>query len=158
VSYQDGLVQLARWADEVFTSQPLRLFLHAFYIRGSLVEFWIFDRSGLYCSEVLNIHQHFVRFLSIILNYQLMTDQELGVNDTIKTDEGGTYIVADTGNLYFDTEPIASRNSIVGTGTSCYRAKMPGSDRFDCALKVKWRWARDRPEDVLLRIAQEKSA
>jgi len=76
VSYKDGLVQLSRWADKVFASQPLRLFLHGLYIRGSLIEYWIFDRSGLYCSEVLNIHKDFIRFLSIIPSYQLMTDQD----------------------------------------------------------------------------------
>lgn len=70
VSYQDGLLRLCRSAYQVFASQPTRLFLHGFYVRGSLIELWVFDRSGLYCSDVFDIQKDFVQFLSIIRSYQ----------------------------------------------------------------------------------------
>lgn len=57
VYYQDGLLSLCRSAHLVFASQPTRLFLHGFYIRGSLIELWVFDRSGLYCSHVFDIQK-----------------------------------------------------------------------------------------------------
>lgn len=162
VSYQDGLLRLCRSAYEVFASQPSRLFLHGFYIRGSLVELWVFDRSGLYCSDVFDIQKDFVQFVSIIRSYQRMTDQELGKLNIIRTDEGGSYITLDSvempalGKLYLESQPIASRGRLVGTGTACYRARMPDSDQWDYVLKFKWRWARDRPEDELLKLASEK--
>ncbi|KAL1848329.1 hypothetical protein Daus18300_013655 [Diaporthe australafricana] len=162
VRYEDGLLSLGRSAHQVFASQPTRLFLHGFYIRGSLIESWIFDRSGLYSSEVLDIQQDFVRFFSIALSYQRMTDQDLGKFNLIETDEGGSYIVLGSvvtpslGKLYLESQPIATREKLVGTGTTCYRARLPDSDRWNYVLKFKYRWARDRPEDELLKLAKEK--
>lgn len=160
--YQDGLLRLCRSAHQVFASQPTRLFLHGFYIRGSLVELWVFDRSGLYCSDVFDVQQDFIQFLSIILSYQRMTDQDLGKINIIETDKGGSYIILDSvvipslGKLYLESQPIASRKGLVGTGTTCYRARMPDSNRWNYVVKFKWRWARERPEDELLKLAKEK--
>ncbi|KAI1418377.1 FunK1 protein kinase [Hypoxylon sp. FL1857] len=164
VCYQDGLLRLCRSAYEVFASQPTRFFLHGFYMRGSLIELWIFDRSGLYCSEVFDMREDFIQFLSIILSYQQMTDQDLRNDDIIETDKDGSYITIDNvatssvGKLYLESQPIASRERLVGTGTTCYRARTPGSKGWDYVLKFKWRWARDRPEDELLKLAKEKDA
>ncbi|RJE17522.1 hypothetical protein PHISCL_10139 [Aspergillus sclerotialis] len=57
VSYQDGLLRLCRSAYQVSASQPTRFFLHGFYMRGSLIELWVFDRSGLYCSDVFDVEE-----------------------------------------------------------------------------------------------------
>ncbi|OTA93921.1 hypothetical protein M434DRAFT_45037, partial [Hypoxylon sp. CO27-5] len=162
VRYRDGLLRLCRSAYQVFASQPTRLFLHGFYIRSSLIELWVFDRSGLYCSEVLDIRGDFVQFLGIIISYQWMSDQDLGKINTIEADMNGIYVTLDnvasfsSGKLYLDSQPIASREGLVGTGTTCYRARMPNSNRWDHVLKFKWRWARDRPEDELLKLAEKK--
>lgn len=162
IGYQNGLLRLCRSAHQVFASQPVRLFLHGFYVRGSLIELWVFDRSGLYCSEVFDIRKDFVQFLSIILSYQLMTDEDLGKNSMLQSDQGGSYVVLGSsvtpsmGKLYLEDQPIASREHLVGTGTTCYRARMPDSSRWDYVLKFKWRWARDRPENELLELAKKK--
>ncbi|KAI1779308.1 FunK1 protein kinase [Hypoxylon cercidicola] len=162
VCYQDGLLRLCRSAHEVFASQPTRLFLHGFYIRGSLIELWVFDRSGLYCSDMFDIQKDFVQFLSVILSYQWMTDQELGKINIIKTDKDGSYIILgrvgmpSLGKLYLKSQPIASREDLVGSGTTCYRARTPDSERWNHVLKFKWRWARERPEDKLLKLAKER--
>ncbi|KAF5024770.1 hypothetical protein F66182_3148 [Fusarium sp. NRRL 66182] len=162
VCYQDGLLRLCRSAHQVFASQPTRLFLHGFYIRGSLIELWAFDRSGLYCSDVFDIRKDFTQFLSIILSYQRMTDQDLGKSNMIEMDKGGSYIILDSvvmpslGKLYLEDQPIASREGVVGSGTTCYRARMPDSNRWNYVLKFKWRWARERPEDELLKLVKEK--
>ncbi|KAI5858266.1 FunK1 protein kinase [Durotheca rogersii] len=164
VRYQDGLLRLCRSAHQVFSSQPTRLFLHGFYIRGSLVELWVFDRSGLYCSEVFDIQKDFIQFLSIILTYQRMTDHDLGKANSIETDEDGSYIILDDvampspRKLYLESQPIVSRGGLVGAGTTCYRARTSNSNPWNYILKWKWRWARERPEDELLRLAKEKRA
>ncbi|KAI1406102.1 FunK1 protein kinase [Hypoxylon fuscum] len=162
VCYQEGLLALCWSAHQVFASQPTRLFLHGFYIRGSLIELWVFDRSGLYCSDVFDVRKDFIQFLSTILSYQRMTDQDLGNSNIIKTDKGGSYIILDDaappslGKLYLESQPIACREGLVGTGTTCYRARMPDSYQWNYVLKFKWRWARERPEDELLKLAKEK--
>jgi len=183
VDYQHGLLCLYRSASKVFSSQPTRRFLHGFYIRGSLVEFWVFDRSGLYCSEVLDMDRQrdSTQVFGGILNYRWMTDQELGKSDAIKTDEGGNnYInlerVDDVGmvmgvsesvfplerleKLYLESEPMFSGEHIVGTATTCYQAKKPDSDQWDHVFKLQWRLnqslrAGDRPEEEIMKLARE---
>ena len=55
---------------------------------------WVFDRSGLYDSEELDIHKELERFVKVITSYALMSDAELGLNTFIKRDGNGKYIVA----------------------------------------------------------------
>ncbi|KAF6805585.1 serine threonine-protein kinase sgk2 [Colletotrichum sojae] len=164
VDYQDGLLQLCRYAHQVFASQPTRLFLLGFYTRGALIELWTtFDRSGLYCSDVYDLRKDFIQFVSVILSYQQMTRQALGELGIIETDQGGTYITLDgatmipSEKLYLESQPIASRESLVGSGTTCYRARVPESNEWSYVLKFKWRWARERPEDEFLKLAKDKS-
>lgn len=162
VCYQQGLLQLCRSAHHVFASQPTRLFLHGFYTRDSLIEFWVFDRSGLYCGDVFNYSRHFTQSLFVLLSYQRMTGQGLGNSNITETDNGGSYIVLDgvakpsLRKLYLESQPIASRADLVGTGTTCFRARLPDSKQWDYIVKFKWRWARERPEDELLKLAVEK--
>lgn len=163
VPYQLGLLRLCRSAQQVFLSQPTRLFLHGFYIRGSLIELWVFDRSGLYCSDVFDVQKDFIQVLSVILTYQRMTDQDLGRNNAIQIDEDGSYINPDGAvtpslgtKLYLESHPFVCREGIVGTGTTCYRARRPDKNQWHLVVKFKWRWARDPPEDELLRLVKEK--
>ncbi|KAF1733596.1 hypothetical protein CRV24_007501 [Beauveria bassiana] len=160
--YQDGLIQLSRSAHEVFISQPTRLFLHGFYMRGSRVELWVFDRSGIFCSKAFDLQNDFAEFLPIALSYQHMTDQNLGKSNIFETGDDGNFFRLDgmvdglSGKLNVEGHPIAARQSLVGTGTTCYRAKKPDSHNWNYALKLKWQWARDRPENELLNLAKKK--
>ncbi|KAI0890734.1 kinase-like domain-containing protein [Annulohypoxylon maeteangense] len=91
-----------------------------------------------------------------------MTDQDLGKLNMIETDGDGNYIILDDAvmpplrKLYLESQPIASHERLVGTGTTCYRARAPNSNRWDYVLKFKWRWASDRPEDELLKLVKDK--
>ena len=164
VPYRLGLLRLCWSAQQVFLSQPTRLFLHGFYIRGSLIEFWVFDRSGLYCSDVFDVQKDSIQILSVLLTYQHMSDQDLGRNSAIQTDKGGSYINPDDAatpslgtKLYLESRPVVCGEGIVGTGTTCYRARRPDQDQWHLVVKFKWRWARERPEDELLRLVKEKN-
>ncbi|KAG5979387.1 hypothetical protein E4U55_005228 [Claviceps digitariae] len=185
-AYQAGMVHLCRAATLVFESQPTRFFLHGVYLRGWLLELWVFDRSGLYCSEVVDVRTDVaMRLLAVLLSYARMTDQELGMGmgtedmvKTKKTNQGGgggehcrRYVVCTSlGELVLDDEnPLAQRDGFVGPGMTCYRARRRagGDDNDDdggdgvasgwqYVVKFKWRWARQRPEDEFLRLASEK--
>ena len=146
VGYQDGLLSLCKHAQKVFTSQPTRLFLHGLYVRGSLIELWIFDRSGIYCCQVFDIQDEFVRFLSLVLCYRLMMDKDLGRSNIIKNGEAGNFILLDDADdtylekLYLEDQTIALSEDLIGEGTTCYRAKLPDSDTWDYVIKFKWRF------------------
>jgi hypothetical protein len=60
--------------------------------------------------------------------------------------------------LYLEDQAIALSEELVGEGTTCYRAKIPVSDRWDYVVKFKWRLASERPEEELLKLAKEKNA
>ena len=164
INYQNGLLRLCEHAQKVFMSQPTRHYLHGLYVRKSLVEAWIFDRSGIYCCQAFNWQEEFVRFSSLVLNYRFMTDKNLGISDIIKSSEAGSYITLDNASvpflqkLYLEDQTIALSEDIVGEGTTCYRAKKLGSQRWDFVVKFKWRPASKRPEEELLQLAKEKNA
>ena len=126
------------------------------------MELWIFDRSGKYCCQAFDIRNEFVRFLSLVLRYRLMTDRDLGKSNIIKNDQAGSFITLDDAavssleKLYLEDQTIALSEELVGEGTTCYRAKMLDSDRWDYVVKFKWRLASDLPEEELLKLAKEK--
>ncbi|KAK8148523.1 hypothetical protein G3M48_009914 [Beauveria asiatica] len=162
-SYRDGLVALCASAQAVFYKQPTRLFLHAFYIRGSLVEFWVIDRSGVYCSKAMDVQKDAEQFLSLFQYYETMTNQELGMSSIFSIDDQGQYILLDENNsmanrLYIDTTPIVTRRTLIGAATVVYRARLSGSDQWSHAVKIKWPSANAQPENKLLEMALKKKA
>ncbi|KND86276.1 hypothetical protein TOPH_09086 [Tolypocladium ophioglossoides CBS 100239] len=163
LAIKNGLLTLCGHARKVFAGQPTRLFLHGFYLRGSLMELWVFDRSGIYSCDIFDLQTELARLISILRSYRLMTDRDLGRSDIVDNDEAGSYITLEDaaqtslGKLYLEDQPIALSEELVGEGTTCYRAKMLGSNRWDYVVKFKWRLARDRPEEELLKLAKEKN-
>jgi len=163
INYQDGLLRLCQTARKVFINQPTRLYLHGLYVRKSLVEAWTFDRSGIYCSQAFNWQEEFVRFSSLVLNYRFMTEKDLGISTIIENSEAGSCITLDNAlepslqKLYLEDQTIALSEDIVGEGTTCYRAKSLGSQRWDYVVKFKWRLASKRPEEELLQLAKAKN-
>ncbi|VUC26774.1 unnamed protein product [Clonostachys rosea] len=160
-SYQDGLVRLCQGANSIFFAQPTRRFTHGFYVRHSAVEFWVIDRSGLYCSPLLDLTIDWPKFLSAMCHYQHMTDSQLGRCSLVQTDDAGTYVVLPSSlkKLYIEEKPLALRQGIVGHGMSCFRARLSDSSSdWDSVLKFKWRWVQAEPEDKLLRLAKDRNA
>lgn len=159
-SYRNGFLRLSRYAREVFAFQPLRLFLHGFYIHGGQAEFWIFDRSGPYgCDMVFNLKNHDGAFRHICHDYDSNKRTELGNTDFVEYDAVGPHVkdwfvkyktiqVAgekkvtksqEIKKFYLQFPPIArSKDGIVGTGTTCYRARTNDSKRWDHVIKFKW--------------------
>ncbi|KKZ60851.1 hypothetical protein EMCG_04442 [[Emmonsia] crescens] len=50
------LLQIGCYVRDVFSAQPTRCFVHAFTVRGTKMEAWVFDRSVLYSSGILDIY------------------------------------------------------------------------------------------------------
>ena len=161
--YTEELLFFCGHAREVFASQPTRRFLHGFFIRGSVMELWLFDRSGLYSCKTFDIHQDPRRFIKIIAGYSQMSDPELGVNTNIKEDDIGRYIEfkgakkKEEERLYLEEKPIAFQRAIVCRGTTCYRAKRQGSEQWEYVVKFAWRSDRRRAEGELLKLAKERN-
>lgn len=74
-----------------------------------------------------------------------MTDEDLGKLDIFETDKAGSHIDFDdpampsSGRVYLESLPVLSPEGLVGTGTTCYRAREPNSSQWDYIVKFKWR-------------------
>lgn len=144
---KNSLQEVARfcgYAREVFTNQPTRLFLHGFFLRGSIMELWVCDRSGPYSCERLDAHKDPERFLEVIVAYTMMRDDELGLNMFIKGDNktGKWIMFKEEGKtieerLDLEDQPIAFQRAIVCRGTTCYRAKRQGVSRWEFVVKFR---------------------
>ncbi|KAH8745703.1 hypothetical protein F5883DRAFT_609618 [Diaporthe sp. PMI_573] len=161
--YTEELLFFCGHAREVFASQPTRRFLHSFFIRGSVMELWLFDRSGLYSCKTFDIHQDPRRFVKIMAGNSQISDPELGVNTYIKEDDIGRYIEfkgsqkKEEERLYLEEKPIAFQRAIVCRGTTCYRAKRQGSEQWEYVVKFAWRSDRRRAEGELLKLAKGRN-
>jgi serine/threonine protein kinase len=162
-SFTTELIEFSGLAREVFASQPTRRFLHGFFIRGSMMQLSLFDRSGLCVSEDFDIHQDPCLFIKIMAGYSQMSDRELGENIFIKEDDTGRYIdfkgdeKKEEERLYLEKNPIAFQRAIVCRGTTCYRAKRQGSDQWEYVVKFAWRSDKTMAEGALLKRAKEKN-
>ncbi|KAG9240328.1 hypothetical protein BJ878DRAFT_571127 [Calycina marina] len=150
------LVQLAGYAREVFGSQPDRRFVLGFTICGTLMRFWVFDRSGPYSSEKFDIHREPERFVKVIAGYALMTDAELGLNTFIKRDENGKFIVTRDVRISLEDKPIASTKAIVCRGTTCYRGRRSDSTDWEYVVKFAWPSDKRHREGDFLKLAKER--
>ena len=155
------IAQFCGYAREVFTSQPTRLFLHGFILRGSIMEMWVCDRSGPYSCERFDAHKDPARFIKVMLAYTMMSDEELGLNMFIKEDDVGKWIMikgegqAKEERLDLEDQPIALQRGIVCRGTTCYRAKRQGASLPEFVVKFSWRSYKRRAEGELLQLAKK---
>ena len=161
--FKKELVWFCGHAREVFKCQPTRRFLHGFFIRGSMVEPWVLDRSGPYSGEKFDIHKDPRRFVRLMAGYALMTDKELGINTYIKKDKDGIYIMfkgddePQETKLRLEDRPIAFQRAIVCRGTTCYRAKRPKAKRWEFVVKFAWRSDKRHAEGNLLKLAKQRN-
>lgn len=157
-NFKASLLQLTRYARDVFAAQPTRHFVHGFLLCGSLMELWIFDRSGPYGSGPFNIHKEPKKFIQAITGYAMMSDNELGLDMFIEEGgDTGPFITIDkdvTGKenkMQLEDAPFFTQAAVVCRGTNCWRSR-------DGANVVKFSWTSDlrRPEAELLQIAHDK--
>ena len=151
------LLQLARYMRDVFTAQPTRRFIHGFFLHNTIMELWVFDRSGPYSSGEFNIHEKPEKFIKAITGYALMDDEELGLDTFAELKDKGRYITISTDatgkkrRMQLDEAPFVRQRAVVCRGTTCFRSSEQSS-------VVKFSWTSDKrpPEADHLRLACEK--
>ncbi|KAL9125176.1 MAG: hypothetical protein Q9217_005580 [Psora testacea] len=160
--FKSLLLQLGRYMRDVFTAQPTRRFIHGFFLSGTTMELWVVDRSGPYSSGEFDIHKEPEQFIRALAGYAMMSDEELGL-DTFVERDGEDQFIAITEDvngkerrLQLEPVPIAYQRAIVCRGTSCFRARSPGSKGLQYVTKFSWVSDKRRPEADLLRLAREK--
>ena len=160
--FKSRILQIGRYMRDVFTAQPTRRFIHGFSLGGTIMELWVFDRSGPYSSGEFDIYKEPEQFIRAIAGYTMMSDEELGLDTFVERDGEDRFITITedmTGKerrLQLELDLIAYQRAIVCRGTSCFRASIPSSE--DPRYVVKFSWTSDmRQSEVdLLRLARAR--
>ncbi|KAK3983784.1 hypothetical protein QBC44DRAFT_45003 [Cladorrhinum sp. PSN332] len=80
----DDILRFCEHAHQVLKTQSARCFVHGFLVRGTTLELWVFDPSGAYSSERLDLAQRPDLLVRILAGYALMNDEEAGFNTFVK--------------------------------------------------------------------------
>ncbi|EFY85111.1 serine/threonine-protein kinase Sgk2 [Metarhizium acridum CQMa 102] len=150
--FKSCLLQMSRHVRDVFADQPMRRFVHAFTLRGTIMECWVFDRSGPYSSGEFNIHREPDKLARAFVAYATMDDAAMGLDTSIKLNERHHYVMAkDTGGQDKQVELntlLVRQRAIVCRGTTCFRTRQG-------VAKFSWRSVK-RPSEVKHLMLAEK--
>ncbi|KAI0516702.1 serine/threonine-protein kinase Sgk2 [Xylaria bambusicola] len=154
-------LDLGRYAREVLAAQDTCRFVLGFTLCGSLMRVWLFDRLGGVASERFDINEDGLQFVSTILGFLWMNEEELGFDPTIIIENGQRFIEierkAQTERLIIDTR-IKRIPCVAGWATTCWKAHREDDLRTPLVIKDSWQYTEMDEEGELLREATENGA
>ncbi|KAL2755485.1 hypothetical protein ACRALDRAFT_1051127 [Sodiomyces alcalophilus JCM 7366] len=154
-------LDLGRYAREVLAAQDTRRFVLGFTLCGSFMRIWAFDRLGGVASELFDINEDGLRFVSTILGFLWMSEEELGFDPTIRTVNGQRFIEIERGGtterLIIDGLMKRAR-CIAGRATTCWKAHREEDPHALLVIKDSWQHLERDNEGELLREATSKGA
>ncbi|CAD6501340.1 BgTH12-01592, partial [Blumeria graminis f. sp. triticale] len=110
--------QLSRYVREIFCAQPLRRFVHCFFLKTKF-ELWVFDRTGAYSSDLKSIVSEKEMFVRAISSYLLMSDEELSLDLSISKVGDNLFVTINgingdpTIQFKIDPEPIVRPQRLI---------------------------------------------
>ncbi len=152
-------LDLGRYAREVLAAQDTRRFVLGFTLCGSFMRIWSFDRLGGIASEQFDINKDGLQFVSTILGFLWMSEEELGFDPTIITAKGQRFIEikrdSTTERLVLDGVMKRAR-CVAGRATTCWKAHREGDPDALFVVKDSWQYPERDDEGGLLREATSK--
>lgn len=152
-------LDLGTYAREVLAAQDNRRFVLGFTICGSLMRIWEFDRLGGIASEQFDINEDGLQFVSTILAFLWMSDEELGFDSTIATEGGRRFVLikrnGQTERLIID-KLMKRAPCIAGRATTCWKAHREEDPQTPFVIKDSWQYTEREEEGELLREATDK--
>ncbi|KAF2174644.1 hypothetical protein K469DRAFT_648111 [Zopfia rhizophila CBS 207.26] len=156
-NYSSTWLDLLRYAREIFSAQNTRRFVLGFTLCGSTMRLWEFDRLGVVGSTPFDVNKDGQMFVSAILGYLWMSEEELGFDSTI-VDDGGRYTQIQRGGrmerLYLE-ELIKRQRSVAGRATTCWRGSLEDRSEGGFVIKDSWEFEERPEEGFLLKEATE---
>ncbi|KAF5019918.1 hypothetical protein F66182_8058 [Fusarium sp. NRRL 66182] len=152
--FKEDFLQLTRYVRGVFTDQPTRRYVHGFLLCASMMELWIFDRSGPYSSGIFDIHQEPDKFARALVGYATMDDATMGLDTFIDRKHGHHCVTLNDAN---DREmsmrlarPIVRQKAVVCRGTTCF------DTRGGNVAKFSWVSDKRKLEVEQLKLAEQR--
>ena len=151
---------LARYAREVLTAQDTRRFVLGFTLCGSIMRLWEIDRLGGIASSPFDINKRGLHFVSAVLGYLWMNEEQLGFDPTISESDGKRYIEIirnDQRERLVLDEFMKRASCVAGRATTCWKAYRDGEkSMMPLVVKDSWQYPEREEEGKLLREATEK--
>ena len=144
-------LDLVKYVREVFGAQDTRRFVLGFTLCGSIMRLWEFDRLGGVGSQPLEINRDGQMFVSAVLGYLWMNEEELGFDPTVVENCTRYIHIHQNGRTRrLCLEDLMKRQrSVAGRATTCWRGSL--RDKLDGGLVIKDSWEfEERPEEGLL--------
>ena len=153
-------LDIGRYAREVLTAQDARRFVLGFTLCGSRMRIWEFDRLGGIASDQFDINQDGLQFVSTVLGFLWMNEEELGFDPTITRRGDGQRVVTIKRNglterLVID-DMMKRASCVVGRATTCWRAHHEEDPRVAFVIKDSWQYMERGEEGELLKDAADK--
>ncbi|KAL8346170.1 hypothetical protein RB598_000191 [Gaeumannomyces tritici] len=152
-------LDLGRYAEGVLAAQDTRRFVLGFTLCGPLMRLWEFDRLGGIASEMFDINKNGLQFVSTILGFLWMNEEELGFDPTVVAADGQRFIVIQRGGrterLVID-KLLARADRVVSRATTCWRAHREEDPQTHLVIKDSWQCTERDEEGDLLQEATEK--
>ncbi|KAF1365192.1 hypothetical protein EJ07DRAFT_150724 [Lizonia empirigonia] len=153
-------LDLGRYAREVLAAQDSRRFVLGFTLCGSRMRLWEFDRLGGIASSQFDIHEDGLQFVSAVLGFLWLNEEQLGFDPSIITAGDIRYIEIERNNqkerLIID-KVIQRVHCIAGRATTCWKAYRKGDEsRKPLVIKDSWQYPEREEEGELLREATDK--
>ena len=148
------MLQLTRHVRSIFADQPMRRFVHAFTIKGTTMELWVFDRSGAYSSDEFDIHCEPEKLACALVAYATMDDEAMGLDQSIDWKDKHRYVTVEGSNGKDKrvelNQLLVRQRAVVCRGTTCFATKQG-------VAKFSWRSAKRQPSEVNhLKTVREK--
>ncbi|KAF7877724.1 hypothetical protein EAF04_001395 [Stromatinia cepivora] len=155
----EAWLDLGTYAREVLAAQDTRRFVLGFTICGSFMRIWAFDRLGGIASEQFDINKDGLKFVSTILAFLWMNEEQLGFDPTFITENDLRFIEiqrnGNTERLIIDRLMMRAR-CISGRATTCWKAHREGYSEIPLVIKDSWQYIEREEEGELLREATNK--
>ncbi|KAL7950210.1 serine/threonine-protein kinase Sgk2 [Trichoderma barbatum] len=152
--FKSDFLQLARYVRGVFADSPTRRFVHGFTLCASIMELWVFDRSGAYSSGSFDIHDEPDKFARALVGYGTMDNDTMGLDTFIERADGHRYVTLDGANsnekMIRLGRPIVRQKAIVCRGTTCFET------RNGHVAKFSWASDKRKLEVEHLKLAEER--
>ncbi|KAF1358632.1 hypothetical protein EJ07DRAFT_122543 [Lizonia empirigonia] len=152
-------LDLGRYAREVLAAQDSRRFVLGFTLCGSFMRLWEFDRLGGIASKQFDINEDGLQFVSAMLGFLWMNEEQLGFDPTIITAGDKRYIEIerDDGKERLVIDKVIKRVACVaGRATTCWRVHREDEPNTPLVVKDSWQYPEREEEGELLREATEK--
>ncbi|KAI0838489.1 hypothetical protein F5Y06DRAFT_268211 [Hypoxylon sp. FL0890] len=152
-------LDIGRYAREVLATQDTRRFVIAFTLCGPLMRIWEFDRLGGIASDQFDINQDGLRFVSTILGFLWMNEEQLGFDPTIITSGGIRYVEIERNGQHerFIFDGVMRRAPcIAGRATTCWKVHSERDPQTPFAIKDSWQYTEREEEGALLKEATDK--